>query len=792
MLETLRWLLTIEVISLATVPVVLRALPNLSDRGWGLARPIALILVGTLAWLLSYAHAIPNSMIGWWLVTALVAVPSLAVGFRDRSRIGFFIRTRWKLIVASELLFLLFFAMVVVLRGFVPSIEATEKPMEFMLLNSAVHTPHAPPQDSWLAGHAVSYYYFGYWMLGGLSTMSGVATDYAFNLSLALIASSAAAASFSVASSLIRRDGGSYRAAIVVGVGSSFLLLFVASLAGWWELGAHLGIIPSGILNWVHIKGLDGTETVNNWRPEQFWWWFRASRVINSFDPSGAGLDMTIEEFPSFSFILGDLHPHVISIPFVLAGIGVAANLFFSAERWGLSWIRRNRWQSFVVVLVIGAAGFVNAWDLLFLFTLLAGVTALKVTREREMSLPQAILYALPPLAIFAVAMLVIYSPYYLGTLESQVKSPFLAPVKHGTRIVHFLTVWGVFLLLSAAFVTTALKKSLSPQLEQTNMVEFRPGPGTRVSPGTWWLGGITVAVLYVAWFLTHMGYNDGATLSDVVTRLAVAGPLAVLFVCLLATLDWRGRRGASDSTQFALALLTLVVFMLYAVELFFALDRFGNRMNTVFKLYYEAWIALAVIATYCGYMWWRLHPRLKGRALLASRTGAILMAVLAIGPIYYTFAAAVTRADEYQGSFTLDGLAWLKDRSPDEYAAIEWLRDNVNEQAVIAEGVGNSYTEFARISETTGLPTVIGWTGHEDQWHHDPSIFAGREQDVRDLYETSDISKAEEIIAKYNITYVVLGSRERSTYTGLDASKFDTLGDRAFEQGAMVIYRLR
>ena len=792
MLETLRWLLVVEFISLATLPVALRAFPNLSDRGWGLSRPLGLIILGTVTWLLSYARVIPNSPIGWWAAVGAIAAASAAMAYGDRAQLLFFVRTRWRLLVAGELVFLIAFAAIALFRAFNPNIEATEKPMELMLLNSAVVTSNAPPGDAWLSGHPVSYYYFGYWMLGGLSTMAGVATEYAFNLSLALISGAGAAAMFTLASSLVRRDGASYRSSILAGTAAAFILLFVATLAGWWELAGYFGIVPSGLLEWLQIDGLANGQASAGWRPDQHWWWFRASRVINSFSESGSGLDFTIEEFPAFSLILGDLHPHVISIPFVLTGIGVAANVHFSRERWGIGWINSNRWPAAAGVLVIGASGFVNAWDVLFVASLMLGVAAFKTMRERASGLPMAIARAAPAVLLICIAAILVYSPYYIGTLESQVQSPPIGPVRQGTRLVHFLTVWGGLFLLAAPFVAVILKKALAPQIDQSRLARFKASPGTAAPWSAWKVGAGMVGVPYFAWLLTHLTFNVDATATDGVTRLMVAGPLALLFVSSLATLAWRSSRGASDSTQFVLILAALISYMLFWVELFFVHDLFGNRMNTMFKLYYEAWIAVALIAGFGTHAWMRLHRRLTGRALVASRTAAVVAAVLAIGPIYYPVAAAATRVDEYGGKVTLDGLAWLAERSPDEYAAIQWLRANADGQPVIAEAVGGSYSESGRISEATGLPAVIGWTGHENQWRSDSAVFAGREQDVRELYETSDGSRAGQIVGEYDITFVVVGDRERSTYAGIDVSKFDTLGDRVFEQGAVVIYRLQ
>ena len=275
-------------------------------------------------------------------------------------------------------------------------------------------------------------------------------------------------------------------------------MLVVSSLAGWWELLANFGVGSDGFYSWLAIDGLERNADSESWRPTSFWWWWRASRVINTFNESGAGLDFTIQEFPLFSFLLGDLHPHVMSIPFVLVGLGAVYNIFASKDAWGFGWLRRNPASAVSLVILTGAAGFINAWDAAFLAAALIAAVTLKTYGEKERSVEMAVgtgacltiamtvvlawwmavavvsMYAIGllatyrvrpvsmvwsaatagfPLAAIAAFGLLVFSPFYFGTLATQVQMPPIAPADYGTRPIHFLTVWGLFLLLSAAFL---------------------------------------------------------------------------------------------------------------------------------------------------------------------------------------------------------------------------------------------------------------------------------------------------------------------------------------------------
>ncbi|MCH8913975.1 MAG: hypothetical protein IIA33_10470, partial [Planctomycetes bacterium] len=76
-----------------------------------------------------------------------------------------------------------------------------------------------------------------------------------------------------------------------------------------------------------------------------------------------------------FSFLLGDLHPHVVSLPFVILGLSLCLNLFMSVDRIGLGWLWRHPWEAAALSLFLGAVAFINAWD----FPLLAAALALLV-----------------------------------------------------------------------------------------------------------------------------------------------------------------------------------------------------------------------------------------------------------------------------------------------------------------------------------------------------------------------------------------------------------------------------
>ena len=162
---------------------------------------------------------------------------------------------------------------------------------------------------------------------------------------------------------------------------------------------------------------------------------------------------------------------------------------------------------------------------------------------------------------------------------------------------------------------------------------------------------------------------------------------------------------------------------------------------------------------------------------------------------LYYPVGAVLDRTGFLRESHTLadntlDGLAFLQQPAPGEYSAIRWLRDDAPWGRLV-EAVGGDYSEFARISSSTGLPTILGWKGHELQWRSSTASFQGREDAVAAIYSSNDPQEVLQLLNAYDVRYVYLGSRERRTYGGEYLADFGEFLRTAFEQDGVIIYEM-
>jgi uncharacterized membrane protein len=221
--------------------------------------------------------------------------------------------------------------------------------------------------------------------------------------------------------------------------------------------------------------------------------------------------------------------------------------------------------------------------------------------------------------------------------------------------------------------------------------------------------------------------------------------------------------------------------------------------MNTVFKFYFQAWALLGLVAAFGVYY---VGDRSVadpstvekgGRNRAAQIAFTTLFSLLVLAGLLYPLGASFSRTGGFAGPATLNGLAFVARERPDEFAAVRWLNEETTgaqaSNPVIVEAVRGSFAyQYARISSRTGLPTVMGWTGHEGQWHGLYDEIAQRERDVNLLYGGS-VQDARRVLDQYDVTYVIVGYLERADFPSAPA-KFERFMDVAFREGDMIIFK--
>jgi YYY domain-containing protein len=744
---TLAWLLALIVAGAVGLPYAWLAGRNLPDRGFAIARALGLLLVTLAVWWLASIRALPFTRAAILLAGLLVAAGAGAIAVRHRHELVASLRSRWRILAAAEAVFWLVFAAALYIRWSNPDLwhplRGGEKPMDFAYLNAVAKSTYFPPFDPWFAGGQMNYYYLGFVQVGTLAKATGIPPSIAYNLAIPTLAALLASAAFCATLGLASAHTRDRRASVALaGLGAAFVTV-LGNLA-------ELRVVRSALR----------AEVPNDW------WFWNASRAIRP----GEGEPGPITEFPAFTFIYGDLHAHAMALP--LAALALA--LTVALVRTPPAGATRTTCLALLGVSV-GALGATNSWDLptYALVALVGAGLAAVYGRRGRRAMARLIAEAAGVLAISYLAVLpfhVHYESVFDGLQRWQGSQ---------TRLSDYLVVHGLFLFA----VASALVLQLAFSSEVGSVARFY-----RLAARGWTrLGRLRdlQRLLVQPTLRQRIGVRAVPITAVAAIGLTAVGqePTALaLIVATLAALAWpRRRRAPARARDAALSALTLVLLLValgltVAVEFFVVRGIDIGRTNTVFKLYLQVWLLLAVAAAVSvGAVYGRL-PLLRRPVREAWRASFVLLLVGAcLYPVLAARAKIHDRFDPGVGQ-TLDGTAFMTRAVLDEAGravplapdrdAIRWLLAHVQGSPVVAEAntTPTLYGWQGRYSVHTGNPTIVGWDFHQRQQRPAQSeLVQRRVTDVQRLFATPDADTAARILARYGAQYVVVGPLERA-----------------------------
>ncbi|MEO6627793.1 MAG: DUF2298 domain-containing protein, partial [Aquihabitans sp.] len=727
------WLAWWQLTALVAVGWCGRLFRSLPDRGLGLAKVLGPMAVVVPLWFAVACGLVPFSRATVVMATAVAMLVGVGVPAWRREALELW-RAHRRAIVTVEVVTLVVFAAVLMLRAAIPDLwfhpTGGEKPFETAFFTSVARTSTLPPADPWYSGGAMNYYYGSWFSLAVPTRLLGIRPEVALNLAVATIASLVAAVSWSLGTALahLRPPGHS----------------------GGRRPGLTAGFLAAGAL--LLVGNLDSArQRLTGVTP--FDWW-----GVTRLNPPTTD----INEFPAWSVLFGDPHPHLLALPVLLVIIALLV-AYVATPRTsiaaflgvGLAWVRID-----------------HTWDLPTLALLAVSAVAigavLGIDGRRERSKT-----AIGHLAVIGAVSTVVAHPY---VRTSQVFDSGLTLSTARTPIGAFLLQYGIPLTIALLFLTRqAWRARRSGQL-----------PPVLQSTGS----GIGAAVVAAGLVLVAVGYR-GPVIG--LALVVVTASLTSAVVDLGRGMVGRGLAATLVAAGTGLAVLP---------DVWTVLNDIG-RQNSVFKFGYTAWALMGVGAAV-------LAADLVGNGSVRSRwtwRGAVAL-VIAPGLIFWP-SALPRRIDARFAhlSPTLDGRGWLThgpvvveaggmppiDVTADE-PLIAWLRAHGRTGETLVEATGPSYTWVGRISVATGLPTVIGWNFHEKQQRRDfGNTVDERVSAVNDLYGRADTERAQRVLATYRPDYVVVGTVEHALGDRAAIAGFAALTGltTAYTSGAGVIYRV-
>ena len=913
--EAIAWWITLQLLGLIAFPtasVVLRGLP---DRGWAVSKVLGLLLVGWLAYTLAMMQLAQFGRGLLFLCALALAGLSAWILLRKGKEGWTDLRSYlarpgvMRYIVVAELLFTVAFVAWAWFRAYNPDIYTLEKFMDFGFMNSITISGTFPPNDHWLAGHHINYYYFGYVLMASLTLLAGVSTEIGYNLANVSLFSLTALGAFGVtynfvAASIGKRKPLATAVATVMEARPSRMTTRAAratngqareattskalpvrrttgrqSVAGesitsnapqvavldratrteaadsshsgngsdtenvsekpMRQLatpayepggdgpkdGGRIGLSPllaalvaalmvaaMGNLAVPFAKHSGDPMVGNGWVPcflcldRQQFNYFAPSRIIQDYktvevpgqEPVKQKIgNETINEFPVFSFVIADLHPHVMALPLVLLAASCA--LAFARRRVlrGSKWLDGlpRGWQAWltigVVGIVLGSLYTANTWDYpAYMLIVLMGIAVPLLANQRESETRSGWRWVQPWIVqsgLLVALSFISFTLFHL-TFKSLVGGQAV-PVPENLRNIPLLG--GLLERLSGLILVNTADKTIT---------------GFIVIFGVFLVALIGWLVYEVALYINRRRAVGEAGGADWSLPAVLVGALALAFLWRFPLLGllfpmaytsfylmWREPKDKGRALALGMAGLGALIGLV--IEVVYLKDVFNDRMNTLFKFYYQMWVVWGVVGAYGV---WRVLKGVFGKLFDRERTvggrastlneghrpAQIIAATLAgvwglafgflfVASLTYIVAGPLNKLGPEPMIQSLDGIEHLSRSAPGDYQAIKWLRANASGDDVVLECCRDEYNNpghAGRVSSYTGIPTLISWDGHESQWRGgQPELLAllgARRQIVNAIYQGQAPAHTPQgllqTLRENNVTYVFVGAVER------------------------------
>jgi YYY domain-containing protein len=810
MLGGLTWYLLLYLLGLIVFPFVYIAFPWLPDRGYPLIRMMGLIITSWLAWILGSLKILPFSQLTLWLCLGLLLAVNAGLAYRQRESLSKYFSSHWKYIVGIEAIFLAVFLFSLTIRLGNPDLWhpwlGGEKPMDFAFFNAVLKSVYFPPEHPWFAGHYINYYYYGYVIAAIQTKLLGLLPSIAYNLILPSWFAMTGIGVFSIGfnmvaglrnnseqielkpaeekstlwAKLLNRQNFIRRLPYLAGAFALIAVLFFGNLyevrilwkylpeatASASETSSPLGHIGAFVGGAIQVLSGRTSLPGNGGR-----WYFDASRPILQDQP-----DTPIAEFPYFTFLYGDMHPHLLVMPFYALVFAWMLNLLL----WPDS---RLKWTSLIPNLI--AAGLIfgsfrasHTWDFPTFFGL--GILAIlwKAWHTRSGSTQHTIQATFVYILVFIGIAVALYWPFtHWFKTEYASLERWLG---RRTPLIDYLFVFG----LSLFVMISLLIEELFPNLKAAYQNWIFASKQRFFSIFSWHYLKWYFVILIIFIIMGVLWMSDYQV-------LAFGIPLLIGMAYLIIF-----RRELSTLRQFTFILFGIGLSITLFVEVF-VLKGDSGRSNTVFRFYNQVWFIFG-LATSLGLV--DLLTELHHWTRLTKYIWGFVLGVLVLFAASYALIATNVKMtdrwpDIQNPPHTLDGaLFMLGDTSipnpaiytdenrplnlSHDYDAILYMQDHISGSPVIVEGHTQEYRWGSRFSIYTGLPSVVGWSWHVRQHNSllDGAIVEKLIDDVNNFYNTEDLQAAKQFLDQNQVQYIIVGDLERAYYDANGLNKFQEM----------------
>jgi len=748
----LKWWITLALLGASCVPFTSLVFSGFHDGGYLFSKSIGLALSGWLLWALSSLHILKFTRTS--CIVAVVIVVALNIAFWIVSKkkepvknwIGrvvapseYTAARKVLLALTFELFFLTLFVVGCYIKCFKPEAYGTEKFTDYGFMTSLMRTEYMPPEDSWASGTNLNYYYLGQYMSTFITKLSGVTVNVGYNLGLMMLMAFCFTLSYSLIYEVMRvtvkirnekMASGTKKNGRKVGIGAGFSAVLchaAGALAG-------TAVTFAGNMHYtIYAKIIPVVQKIRNMEVASYW--FPNSTRYIGHDPETN--DKTIHEFPSYSFVLGDLHAHVTNTMFVLTVLGILfAWLLYRKKR--MDAVRNSGtaepysrllevFHPAIILLgfFIGLFQTTNYWDFPIYFVVSGAVILFSNAIIHKFEKEALILTAFHAAVVVAMAVIV---PFLFNIKFDSMAGGIALCTAH-TPLYQLAVLWGLpVAVLTCYLVSTICKKKKEEPYKRKKgskplLFQF--------------IGRLSLPELFI-----------------ITIGLCAAG-------------------------------LVLLPEIIYVVDIYGESHR---RSNTMFKFTYQAFIMFGLMMGYVITKFLLLAKNVK-QMVCGVLTALLLFSTVGyLGKSIDSWFGDITDESRFQG---LDAADFIENENVYDAEAVDWIIENIKGRPVMLEAWGYSFSYGNRISTLTGLPTILGWHDHEWLWKDNYQWVAARAQDVETIYTSTDAALVKELLEAYDVSYIYLGDEEHKRFEVNDAL-LQTLGEIVFRNDGAYIIKIK
>ncbi len=732
----LQWWAVIAGLGLSFLPFTYVLFHNFHDKGYLFSKVFGIAIASYLMWL--------SSSIRLMKFTRLSCILCVVVGLLFNAVLFFWLQKKirksdmlkermqgsfglpgslWRnstldAIWLEEILFFAAFLLFTYIRCFKPEAYGTEKFMDYGFMTSMMRSEFMPPQDFWFSGTKLNYYYVGQYIAVYLTKLSFVKVTDAYNLMLMMV--------------------GAFALVLPYSLGYNVTLQFLKSreknnkiipvLSG---ILSGTGVCIAGNMHYPVFRWLEpaarkffGIEA-----NDKKYWFPDATRYIGYFPETN---DKTIHEFPAYSFVLGDLHAHVINIMLVLTVLGILFAWLIGRERRKEDnipvWKEIFHPAIITISFMIGLFHMTNFWDFPIYYVVSGAIILFSNLSVYNFKGKALWLTALQGAAVIAISEVVcIPFTFHFDQIATNIRLVDLR-----TPLNQLFILWGLPIYTVICFVLALI----------TN-------------------------------YRTAAAASEEEKDKPAVINFLYTMPASDLFIMVLGL------------CSIGLVLLPELIYVqdIYSGEY--------KRANTMFKLTYQAFIMFGLCF---GYILLRLLCYGRTKTQRKHAFAGLLLFLFSLTYVQNAVQSWYGNIFNIADKSGLDATAFMETTMPEDALATDWLNEHIIGMPVVLEANGDSYTDYERVSVITGLPTVLGWHTHEWLWKSSSEIVDARAADIETIYTSlrkvgeeetyTSLNKEEllQLLKKYDVSYIYVGKLEQEKYSDINHEMLKSLGDVVFD----------